>query len=186
MCGAKSQRIGFSDNTNPHAGQSTRGRGIPLVHVFASLSHDNRAACGPGVRGRVRAAHAGVLVVSISLNVPGQSRLGRACRQRVPCVGVSVSASQCLKIPGVRARARAKVITYRRTLRSGDQVVRNHPLARGRHPQLRSCWQSRTSVPHIARWRLTPVFSRTARHTSPQGTSRRGGTTSPPSRRHLG
>ena len=80
-----------------------------MVHVFASLPHDNRAACGPGVRGRVRAAHAGVLVVSISLNVPGQSRLGRACRQRVPCVGVSVSASQCLKIPAVRGRARAKL-----------------------------------------------------------------------------
>ena len=28
----------------------------------------------------------------------------------------------------------------------------NSPLARGRHPQLRSCGQRRTSVPHIARW----------------------------------
>ena len=29
-------------------------------------------------------------------------------------------------------------------------------------PSLRRCWQSKTSVPHIARWRLMPVFSVTA------------------------
>ena len=32
VCGAKSQKIEFSDNTNTHAGQTAWGRGVPLDH----------------------------------------------------------------------------------------------------------------------------------------------------------